>query len=147
MANIMRSLNATSKSGKWLVGKTDTTLAQTIFRSPTVFNFFDPHYSSPGVIQNAGLVSPEFDILYETTITNAQNMIYTGIYANYNPTAARCHRAPVSAGMPIRSATTSISTSQPPAQDWSTCAQTQGHGRADRSGEPSPDERADGRRA
>ena len=84
MATLMHSLNAVSKSNKWMVGKTDGTLAQTIFRSPTVFNYFDPAYTQPGVIQAAGLVSPEFDIIYETTITNAQNMIYTGIYANYN---------------------------------------------------------------
>ncbi|MDB5357380.1 MAG: hypothetical protein JWN24_3833 [Phycisphaerales bacterium] len=84
MAQIMRSLNATSKSGKWQIGKTDNTLAQTIFRAPTVFNFFDPHFAQPGVVQQAGLVSPELDIIYETTITNAQNMVYTGVYANYN---------------------------------------------------------------
>jgi uncharacterized protein (DUF1800 family) len=84
MANVLRSCNGFSVSGKWFIGKTDNTLAQTIFRSPTVFNFYDPHYVQPGVIQTGGLVSPEFDIIYETTITNAQNMLYTGIYANYN---------------------------------------------------------------
>jgi hypothetical protein len=84
MADIMRSCNAVSKSGKWQVGKTDSTLAQTVYRSPTVFNFFSPTYIQPGPIQAAGIVSPEFDIIYETTITNAQNMIYTGIYSNYN---------------------------------------------------------------
>jgi uncharacterized protein (DUF1800 family) len=84
IADILHSCNAVSKSGKWTVGKTDNTLAQTIFRSPTVFNFFSPTYTQPGVVQQAGLVSPEFDIIYETTVTNSQNMIYTGIYANYN---------------------------------------------------------------
>jgi uncharacterized protein (DUF1800 family) len=84
MANVLRSCNGFSVSGKWFIGKTDNTFAQTILRSPTVFNFFDPHFVQPGVIQTAGLVSPEFDIIYETTITNAQNMLYTGIYANYN---------------------------------------------------------------
>jgi uncharacterized protein (DUF1800 family) len=83
-ANILRSCSATSKSGKWHIGNTDTTMSQTIFRSPTVFNFFDPHFSQPGVVQQAGLVSPEFDIIFETTITNTQNVIYTGIYATYN---------------------------------------------------------------
>lgn len=82
-ASILHSLNAVSKTGKWAFGRTDSTLAQTIFRSPTVFNFFDPDYSLPGGIQQAGLASPEFDIIYETTIMNAQNMIYTGIYSNY----------------------------------------------------------------
>jgi hypothetical protein len=84
VASLLRSCNAVSKSGKWHMGQTDATLAQTIMRSPTVFNFFDPHFSQSGVVQKAGLVSPEFDIIYETTITNAQNMLYTGIYANYN---------------------------------------------------------------
>ena len=51
---------------------------------PLCLTFFSPTYTQPGVVQQAGLVSPEFDIIYETTITNAQNMIYTGIYANYN---------------------------------------------------------------
>jgi len=84
IAQIMRSMNAISKTGKWAIGKTDSTLAQTIFRSPTVFNFFAPSYSQPGVVQQAGIVSPEFQIIYETTIINAQNMIYTGIYDGYN---------------------------------------------------------------
>ena len=88
MVNIMHSCNAVSKSGKWMVGKTDGTLNQTLFRSPTVFNFFSPTYTQPGVVQQAGLVSPEMDIIYETTITNAQNMIYTGVYANYGTTGA-----------------------------------------------------------
>ncbi len=85
-ATLLHSLNAVSKSTKWAIGKTDATLNQTVFRSPTVFNFFDPAYSQPGVVQAAGLVSPEFDVIYETTITNAQNMIYTGLYANYTTT-------------------------------------------------------------
>jgi hypothetical protein len=87
MVNILRSLNARSASGKWYFGKTDNNLAQTIFRSPTVFNFFDPTYQQPGAVQQAGLVSPEMEVIYETTIVNAQNMIYTGVYSNYNSTS------------------------------------------------------------
>ena len=99
MADIMHSCNAVSKSGKWTVGKTDSTLNETIFRAPTVFNFFDPNYAEPGAVQAAGLVSPELDIIYETTITNAQNMIYTGIYANYNTTiASTSYGAPLLTG-------------------------------------------------
>ncbi|HEY8749302.1 MAG TPA: DUF1800 family protein [Tepidisphaeraceae bacterium] len=85
MANILRSTGGISVTNKWMIGKTDNTLAQTVLRSPTVFNFFDPHFTPAGVVQSAGIVAPEFDIIYETTITNAQNMIYTGIYgSNYN---------------------------------------------------------------
>jgi hypothetical protein len=103
VASLMRSLNAESKDGKWAVGKTDSTFAQTIFRSPTVFNFFSPVYSNPGPVQAANLVSPEFDIIYETTITNAQNMLYTGIYANYNTTAGSAtYGAPLNTGTGFR---------------------------------------------
>jgi uncharacterized protein (DUF1800 family) len=85
IASIMRSLGAKSKSTKWEVGKTDTTLAQTIFRSPTVLNFFTPTYQQSGAIQQAGLVSPELQVIYATTAVNSQNMLYTGINgAGYN---------------------------------------------------------------
>jgi uncharacterized protein (DUF1800 family) len=85
LANLLRSCGGYSKDGKWQLGKTDL-IGQTIFRSPTVFNFFDPHYSQPGVVQAAGLVSPEFDIIFETTIINEQNLIYTGIYSSNTQT-------------------------------------------------------------
>jgi uncharacterized protein (DUF1800 family) len=87
IASMLRSLGAWSKSGKWVMGKTDSTLQQTIFRSPTVFNYFDPAYSEPGAISDAGIVSPELEIILATTITSSQNMIYTGLYShNYNTT-------------------------------------------------------------
>ena len=84
IANVLRSCNGFSNSVKWFIGKTDNTLSQTIFRSTTVFNFFTPGYAQPGLVQQNGIVSPEFQIIFETTIINAQNMLYTGIYANYN---------------------------------------------------------------
>jgi uncharacterized protein (DUF1800 family) len=88
IASILRSLGGWSKSGKWVMGRTDTTLQQTILRSPTVFNYFDPQYADPGPISDANIVSPELGIVYATTITSGQNMIYTGIYNhNYSLTA------------------------------------------------------------
>jgi uncharacterized protein (DUF1800 family) len=84
MANLIRSCGGYSKTGKWKIGQTDDTLSQTILRSPTVFNFFDPKYAEPGPVSTAGIVSPELEIIYSTTVTNGQNMIYTGIYATYN---------------------------------------------------------------
>jgi hypothetical protein len=84
IANILRPLQATSNSGKWKIGSTNNGLNQTVLRSPTVFNFFSPDYAPAGPIQSGGDVSPEFGIIYETTISSAQNMIYTGIYSpNY----------------------------------------------------------------
>jgi hypothetical protein len=75
-------MHAFSKTSKWRIGDTTNTFDQTILQSPTVFNFFSPTYSAPGAISSAGDVSPEFNIIDETTISNIQNMIYTGIYSN-----------------------------------------------------------------
>jgi uncharacterized protein (DUF1800 family) len=84
IADILRPLHAFSNIGKWKIGSTNNALNQTIYRSPTVFNFFPPDFSQPGPLQSAGDASPEFAIIYQTTISNAQNMIYTGIYSpNY----------------------------------------------------------------
>jgi uncharacterized protein (DUF1800 family) len=84
IANILRPLHTFSNSGKWKIGSTNNSLNETILRSPTVFNFFSPDYAAPGPILAAGDVSPEFGIIYATTISNSQNMIYTGIYSpNY----------------------------------------------------------------
>jgi uncharacterized protein (DUF1800 family) len=42
---------------------------QAFFESPSVFNFFESTYQEPGEIQNAGLRSPEFQLLDATTNT------------------------------------------------------------------------------
>jgi len=42
--------------------------------SPSVFNFFQPGYTHPGRIAAAGLLSPEFQILAETTVVNQANL-------------------------------------------------------------------------
>lgn len=43
-------------------------LGQAPLNSPSVFNFFRPDFSQPGQIQDSGLVSPEFEILDESSI-------------------------------------------------------------------------------
>ena len=53
----------------WGLNDTETDLSQTPMRSPTVFNFFEPDYSSPGILAQAGLVTPEFQL---TTITSGR---------------------------------------------------------------------------
>lgn len=48
---------------------------QDIMQSPSVFNFFLPSYSPPGVVHNAGLVAPEFQIATENTLVHLANEI------------------------------------------------------------------------
>ena len=48
----------------WVVNE----LAQAPLGAPSVFNFFRPDFSQPGAISERGLVSPEFEILDESTV-------------------------------------------------------------------------------
>lgn len=78
LSAFLRAYEATSTSGSYLMGYLEDpayALAQSPMRSPTVFNFFRPGYVMPGS-QSAvsGLLTPEFQLLDETSI---------GGYANY----------------------------------------------------------------
>ncbi|MEO6436967.1 MAG: DUF1800 family protein, partial [Tepidisphaeraceae bacterium] len=77
---VIRAFDPVSTIGQWKIGATDTELAQTPLRSPTVFNFFEPNYVKPGEIAEAGLFSPEFQITSETTAISTANFMRDGIY-------------------------------------------------------------------
>jgi uncharacterized protein (DUF1800 family) len=74
-----RAYGAKSASGKWTIGNTDLTafgLAQTIGRSPSVFNFFRPGYTPPGsAIATANMVAPEMQIVNEVSVIGYVNFI------------------------------------------------------------------------
>ena len=72
--------------GRFAISTTDTQLGQTPFRSPTVFNFFEPYYVHPGQLADSGLHAPEFQISTEIMAVNVPNFLRTGIY-NVSPTA------------------------------------------------------------
>jgi uncharacterized protein (DUF1800 family) len=87
MGNLMRAFNASAPSGKlhiWYLEDPTWALGQNPLRSPTVFNFFKPDYSLPGSVAEAGLVSPEFQILTETTAIGNANMWNWMIYYGYD---------------------------------------------------------------
>jgi uncharacterized protein (DUF1800 family) len=48
-------------------------LGQEIYNAPSVFNFFQPDHSHPGVIRDQGLVSPELQIVDAFTSANMNN--------------------------------------------------------------------------
>jgi uncharacterized protein (DUF1800 family) len=54
-------------------------LNQSPLQAPTVFNFFDPTYSQPGPIADAGLVSPELQIINETSVFGSANFLHAVI--------------------------------------------------------------------
>jgi len=57
-------------------------LNQAPLQAPTVFNFFDPTYSQPGIIAEAGIVSPELQITNETSIFGTANFL-RGVLEGY----------------------------------------------------------------
>lgn len=58
-------------------------LNQSPLQSPTVFNFFDPGYSQPGEIAEAGLASPELQIINETSVFGSANFLAGVLYEGY----------------------------------------------------------------
>jgi hypothetical protein len=64
----------------WGINDTDNDLSQTPMRSPTVFNFFEPDYRSPGLLAQAGLITPEFQLTSDTTVMRQANFIYSGMF-------------------------------------------------------------------
>jgi uncharacterized protein (DUF1800 family) len=59
------------------------TFGQRPLGADTVFNFYGPDYQQPGTIANAGLYSPEFQTLDESTLTSMSNSYYTYSWNSY----------------------------------------------------------------
>lgn len=89
VTNLLRGFNASSPSGRFSVRNAYASLTQEAMFSPTVFNFFMPDYQRPGAIAAAGLKSPEFEIITETTVVTTANLLRTGIYSYLGPNADR----------------------------------------------------------
>ncbi|GAA5178861.1 DUF1800 family protein [Niveibacterium umoris] len=84
-AHLLRATKATSASGRYLVGYTDSSsfgLSQSPLRSPSVFNFFRPGYVPPGTsLSDAGKAAPEFQITNETSVAGYLNFLQSTISA------------------------------------------------------------------
>jgi len=59
-------------------------LGQAPLNAPTVFNFYRPDYSQPGVIAEAGLLSPEFEILDESSMITMTGRLTGASLWNHN---------------------------------------------------------------
>jgi len=59
-------------------------LGQSPMNSPSVFNFFRPDFSQPGEIRELGMVSPEFEILDESSIITATNRMLANTLWSHN---------------------------------------------------------------
>jgi uncharacterized protein (DUF1800 family) len=75
-ANFLRGLDAKAANGRnsiHYLESADNGLGQSPLLSPSVFNFFSPHFRPAGKIAQAGLVAPEFQITTETTVVGGLN--------------------------------------------------------------------------
>jgi uncharacterized protein (DUF1800 family) len=82
----LRAFGATSDSGRYNIDAYPD-LVQGPLRAPTVFNFFQPDYARPGGLAGAGLTSPEFQILTDTSGITMPNFFHYYIY-NVKPASA-----------------------------------------------------------
>jgi uncharacterized protein (DUF1800 family) len=62
--------------------------AQRPFGAQSVFNFYEPDFQQSGEIANAGLFSPEFQILDESTAISASDELWRRVFAGYSTAAA-----------------------------------------------------------
>ena len=77
MVQWVRTFGVTSTSGAWKIGDLSdpgTRLGQSPLHSPSVFNFFRPGYVAPGTTLTTGKVTPEFQLVNESSV---------GGYLNY----------------------------------------------------------------
>ncbi|WP_432377522.1 DUF1800 domain-containing protein [Duganella sp. P38] len=83
LAHWMRAFNAKSTTGRFMMANTDdpmTSLGQTPFRAPSVFNYFRPGYTPPNTaLSSAGMVAPEMQITGEPSVTGYLNYMQTAV--------------------------------------------------------------------
>ena len=76
---LIRAFDGTSDTGRYLIDPTDdagTALAQSAYKSPSVFNFYRPGYVVPSSYSSAaGLVAPELQLMNESSAAGYVNYI------------------------------------------------------------------------
>lgn len=81
--------NDASSSLVWNLGSTENSafLGQSPLHSPTVFNFFYPNYSPPGLLSTAGLQAPEFQIANESSLVGFVNFMQNCVGSSFTAAA------------------------------------------------------------
>lgn len=79
---LLRAFGASDTLGTYIMGDQwkGENLGQRPFSSPSVFNFFLPDHQPNGVIADAGLVAPEFQITTSQTIPSSLNFFEGAIW-------------------------------------------------------------------
>jgi uncharacterized protein (DUF1800 family) len=85
--SMIRALNGKSTSLRYRFSdfsNPESALGQSPYRSPTVFNFYDPDYVPDGGFQASSQVAPEFQILTTTSAVGINNFLYSLIVNGQN---------------------------------------------------------------
>ncbi len=78
---ILRAFNGGANNARFTIANPEGSLAQAALRAPTVFNFFEPNYVQAGLLANAGLYAPEYQLITDTTAISMPNQLWNYIYA------------------------------------------------------------------
>ncbi len=81
--HLWRAFDAYSPNNRLQLGYPTYFFNQAPLSSPSVFNFYSPFYAPPGEISNAGLVSPEYQIVTENYVVRVSNFLaYSALYSH-----------------------------------------------------------------
>ena len=80
--NLAHSFNASAQSGYYALDSFYLDHVEEPQRSPSVFNFYLPNYSPPGMLNQAGLFAPEFQIINAGSAISGPNYFLNAIRNN-----------------------------------------------------------------
>lgn len=84
VVNVARAFNASTQAGWYYLSNHDEDVVEEPFNSPSVFNFYLPSYTPPGVLATAGLVAPELQIINAASGVTAPNYFWDHITNQYD---------------------------------------------------------------
>lgn len=81
--HLWRAFDAVSLNNRLQLAYPSYFFNQAPLSSPSVFNFFSPSFAPPGIIADAGMVAPEFQIVGENFVIRTSNFIaYSALYSH-----------------------------------------------------------------
>ncbi len=80
VVNFARAFNARSVEGWFYLDAFSLDHAQEPMKAPSVFNFFLPTYTPPGVLAQSGLVAPEFQLVNASSGVTAPNYFRNAVF-------------------------------------------------------------------
>ncbi|MCW1923636.1 DUF1800 family protein [Luteolibacter arcticus] len=87
VVNFARAFNATSAEGWYYLSGFNAAHVEEPLNSPSVFNFYLPTYTPPGVLSQNGLVAPEMQIINASSGVTAPNYFWNAVNGQVGETA------------------------------------------------------------